>query len=234
MNLTEKSEMTFLGTNLRVVGVPVLLLVILVVLTVFVVNTGFKQISEVRNKLTESQKQEVILASKLDTLQKGRENFENFSNLSIIAVPDEPPSAVVSSQLKAIAATGGIVITKISVTAQRVNDSPLQNSEIEMTFEGELVPSLSYINSFSSSLPLLMIEEVRLSGQESVTRTQVKLASFFAPLPETLPAITVAIGDLSEEEKGLLTKFAGYSQPTFSSAQIAPGGPYERTDLFNF
>jgi len=226
--------MTFLGANLRVVGGPVVFLLILVGLTIFVINTGFKQISQVQNKLTESQKQEVVLASKLDTLQKGRESFENFSDLSVIAIPDKPPTAVISSQLKTLAGTGGVVITKISGTAQRVNDSPLQSVEVEMTFEGDLNQALGYVNMLPSTLPLLMIEEVRLSGQESVTRTQMKLAAFFAPLPQTLPAITTAIGDISEEEKGLLTKFSSYSQPTFSSAELAPGGPYERVDLFNF
>jgi hypothetical protein len=215
-------------------GVPVVFLLVLLALIVFVVNTGFKQVSQVREKLTESKRQEAVLGAKLETLQGGVESYETFSDLSAVAIPEKSPAPIVSSQVKSLAASAGVVVSKVSTHSGGSPDATLKQLQVEVSAQGGLEGMLSFFESLRSFLPLTEVNQISFSGEEDQVSIEAKITSFFAPFPESLPSITSAIADLTQEEKEILQKFAGYSQPTFTQAEIAPGGPYERADLFNF
>jgi hypothetical protein len=234
MSIIQSTGKRILGANLRVVGLPLVFLGVLVFLIVFVVNTGFKKVSEVRAKLTESEKQEAVLTSKLETLQQGAEAYETFSDLSAVAIPEKNPAAVVSSQVKSLAATAGVVISKVSTHTRGDSESHLSELAVEISAQGELDSMLSYLDSLTSFLPLTEIASLGFSLVEDTLSTEAQITSFFAPFPESLPSLTSPISDLTQEEKDILGKFASYSQPTFTGTQISPGGPYQRTDIFNF
>jgi len=209
-------------------------LAVLIGLTLIVVNTGFKQIMDVRKKLADARVQETSLTSKLDTLQKGQSSFESLSDLSAVAIPEKSPAAVVTSQVKSLGVSAKVVVTDVSVTTQAIAESALQNLEVKVAFEGDLIKALDYLSSLNLFLPLSIIDEIALSRETDSVSAEVQLTAFFAPFPTSLPPITSAIQDLTDEEKKLLGSFASYSQPTFSQVEFVPGEPYERTDLFNF
>jgi hypothetical protein len=234
MNILGPRGRSVLGTNLRAVALPLLFLAVLIILIVFVVNTGFKKVSEVRSKLTESKRQEATLTSKLETLQRGEESFKAFSDLSAVAIPEKNPAAVVSSQVKTLAASAGVVIGRIAIQGSGGSGEGPKEMGVEIIAQGELAGVLSFLASLNSFLPLTEISEVSFSQSEGQVGAQAKITSFFAPFPESLPTLTSPISDLTQEEKDLLGRFAGYSQPIFSYAEVSPGGPYQRADLFNF
>ena len=215
-------------------GLPLVFLGVLVFLIVFVLNTGFKQISEVNSKLSESKRQEAILTSKLETLKQGSESYQTFSDLSAVVIPDRSPAAIVSSQVKSLAASSGVIITKVSTQGSGGDEPGLRQLGVEISAQGELSNMLKYFDSLRSFLPITEINEVNFSQGGTTVSTQAKITSFFAPFPEALPFLTAPITDLTPEEKALLETYAAFVQPTFTRAEVAPGGPYERPDLFNF
>lgn len=234
MSIIESTGRGILGINLRAVGLPLVFLGVLVFLIVFVVNTGFKQVSDVREKLTEAKRQEATLISKLETLQQGAESYQAFSDLSAVAIPEKSPAAIVSSQVKSLAASAGVVIAKVSTQTGGSSESSLKELGVDISAQGELSSMLSYFDSLRSFLPLTEINDVSFSVGESSVSTEARITSFFAPFPESLPSLTSAISDLTEEEKEILGRFSGFARPSFTQAEVAPGGPYDRADIFNF
>lgn len=226
--------MNILGINLKVLGLPLVFLGILVFLIVFVLNTAFKQISDVNRKLSESKRQEATLSSKLETLKQGAESYQTFSDLSAVVIPDKSPAAIVSSQVKSLAASSGVIITKVSTQGSGNDEGGPRQLGVEISAQGELSNMLKYFDSLRSFLPITEINEVNFSQGENTVSIQAKMTSFYAPFPEALPSLTAAITDLTQEEKDILGSYATFVQPTFTRAEVAPGGPYERPDLFNF
>jgi len=234
MKILESAGRRALGTNLRALGIPLIFLGVLVILIAFVVNTGFKQVSEVRSKLMESKRQESILTSKLETLQQGAESYQAFSDLSAVAIPEKSPAAIVSSQVKSLGALAGVIVTKVSTQGGGNTEVGLKELGVEISAQGELTNMLSYFDSLRSFLPLTEVNDVSFSQGETGVSTQAKITSFFAPFPESLPSLTSPISDLTAEEKEILGNFASFAQPTFTHAGVSVGGPYDRADLFNF
>ena len=230
----ESTGRNVFGINLKVMGIPLLFLGVLIALVVIVVNTGFKQVTQVREKLQESKKQEAILTAKLETLQRGEESYQSFSDLSAVAIPDKNPAAIVSSQVKTLGAVSGVAISKVSALSGGNAESGLRGLSVEISVQGELANMIKYFDSLRSFLPLTEVVEVNFTQGGATISTEAQITSFFAPFPEALPSLTAPITDLTQEEKEILAKYASYAQPTFTRAEVVSGGPYERADLFSF
>jgi hypothetical protein len=234
MSLLENPPRSILGVNLKVVVAPIVFLLALVLLTVFVIKTGFTQVTRVREKLVESKRQQVVLTTKLETLQNGQEAFEQFSDLSVVVTPEKSPAAIVSSSLKSLAAELGVTITGMNLKTQEIPDSKLLRLASEISVKGELKQLLIFLIGLHYSLPISRIVEVTVNEEGDLATADLIRSSFYSPFPETLPTLTSPISDLSDEEKEQLNFFAKYRQPDFSQVEVGLGGPYDRADLFNF
>lgn len=231
MNVSDSTRA--ISANTRVLALPTLLLILLVLLFVFVLKSGIEQVLVLKSRVARSREEEKILSQKLALLSKSQESSLSLADLSLLAVPPERPTLMVISLLKSFATEKGVTIKSIEATAESApSEESMSQSDIKLKLEGNSGNLFEYLKVLKTMLPLNTLGEIKISQEAGIARADIELSAYFIPLPTILPAITTPMNELSAEEKDILAKISTYSQPTFT--ELAPSGPYERGDLFNF
>lgn len=222
-----------ISTNVKALAMPFALMVILVALFIFLLKVGIGQVLTLRERVEASKQEENILSQKLNVLNTSEDSALPLADLSLIALPAENPTLIIISQLKTFASERGVTISNIEARgANQTEGAALSTSEIELTVSGQVVSIFEFLKALKTITPLVILDEIKLSGEAKLAHTEVKIVGQFAALPTTLPALATPLNELTAEEKDILAKISTYSVPAFT--EVLPSGPYERVDVFNF
>jgi len=220
--------------NSKILAWPILLLIGLILLFVFVLQVGVRQVFVLKDKTEKSKEEEAVLGKKLDVLSTLEESALPLADLSLVALPETNPSLVIISQLKSLALEKGVNVVSIEQAAPivGVEGQEVTYLMVQFNINGEIIPILEYLKALKTSVPLITLGDVQIVSEIGLNRAKVGLVGNFSALPATLPALTSPLNELTAEEKDILAKLSSYKLPVFS--EVPPSGPYERADLFNF
>lgn len=192
----------------------------------------FSRSTPILAKTNDLNSQATILEQKLTSLQQLGQTSEIQSQLALVAYPPDNAIAAVISQIKLLAQNNQVSI--ITLTAASAEDPiTLTNySNIELRASGEYPSLKAFVEQMSKSLPIINVEELRISASALVGyELTASVRSYWSPLPQTLPNIAQALDNLTEDEVNLLNQLSEFTQPTFVNLepQLPEGG---RTDPF--
>jgi hypothetical protein len=196
---------------------------VVVILFLVVGNFGISKVTDLRAQITEATSQKATLTQKLSILQSLSLVAAQSGNLATSALPDSNPSLLVSSQLKLLAGNAGMVISSIKSGAAGVDASGLSRVDISFTVTGARVQIISFLKNIGNIAPVTLIDKISLAETGGVTKADVSVKSFWAPLPKTIPSVDQAITDLTADEKKLLTQIGELTQPTFIQVASSSG-----------
>ncbi len=216
--------------NIKLVMNSVLPLTIVVILFIVVGQFGISKVTDLRNQIEKSQKDQTVLAQKIKLLESISSTVEEDSGASLAALPDANPSLIAISQLKNISTLNGIGISGLK-SASPVEDSG-GLSHISLSFEttGTRSQIVAFLKSLSDIAPITIVEKLKMSETGGVARAAVTVKAYWSNLPKTLPTLTSPITDLTPAEKKTLESVNALTQPSF--VIVPPSEDAGKTDPF--
>jgi hypothetical protein len=183
-----------------------------------------------REELVKAGKDENILKSKLDVLSESQASVATDANYAVSFLPGEDPALLVLYQLRASAATSGLLLSNFEVGFGTEEAGGLQTTSVSFDIEGPLQQILDFVNLVKSIAPNIWIEKTELNFSGETLQATIDTKSYWSPFPAKMPALTEPITSLDDAEKEIFSKISSYSQPSFVS--LTPGAPRENLNPF--
>lgn len=216
--------------NIRAFMLPVGLLFVLIVLFIFSFKIGLERIKTQRDTLNKAQSDEKILTDKESLLRQFEIEVGSTADTTATALPDKNPALSILSQLKAFAATRGIILANAKI-GQEVTGQDVSRVDITFDADGDFTQVMDFLNSLENVAPIIFIGKTKITQIAGISRATTTIRGFWAPLPSKLPSLTEPIKDLTSAERELLQKVTSLSQPAF--LEIVPAEASGRIDPFN-
>jgi Tfp pilus assembly protein PilO len=222
-----------LKLNLGVVFIPSVMLVMLFVLFLISIRVGLPRIVEQRRSLKILQDKAETLEEKRSRLEELRVEYTSQVDPVATAFPDKLPSLLIVSQTRKSASEKDLEISEVDA---RLDDKyEFKGNEaivISFTVAGDFEEILDFILSTKNLAPITTLEEIELSNREDNAEAEVKIAGYWSPYPQTLPAVDEPIDEITPEEKLILNRIAALTQPEFFDVPALP--PSDRSNPFSF
>jgi Tfp pilus assembly protein PilO len=189
-------------------------LVVVIILFVILGQFGWGKISEIRTKIAGAQNSQKNLTQKLDVLRSIKVKGLEYSNLSVLALPDSNPSLSVMSQLKILAGTNSLGITEIKVGSPVAASTGLSLVNISFNVMGSRTQVESFVKGINSFAPITIVDKIKIaeSGPGSTTASMT-VKSFWSSFPTKLPATTEVLSGLTTDENQVLNNISSLTQP---------------------
>lgn len=217
----------------KILSAPILILIFLIVLIIFVIQTGYSKIPIQLEKLKSGEVKERVLSENLSVLRQVQAEVLEQSSTSLFALPEKNPSPFTLSLMKRFAEDRSILIDKIRVKNIRETQEGVSSIRILITAksDGGILPVRDFIKDFLKAVPLLTADVVGVDNLSGKVEFELELSNYWSDLPEQLPAIDTPIRQLTSKESDLLEQVATLERPEFTT--LAPAQPTERETPFN-
>jgi Tfp pilus assembly protein PilO len=211
-----------LPPDIKTIVMPVGSLVILIILSVVLFKLGVTKLTALQTELTETQKEVQTLEQKNAILAEISPTIAQNASLFSFALPADDPSAMVISQLRMLSASSGVMMNSIS-SRPNTKEGTLPGDVVSINITGQGTGVFSFLSDLGTITPLVLVGNVAISQDKSGTDSaDVTLNSYWSPYPETIPAATEPVVNLSDSENALIARMATYKVPTFT--ELTPQG----------
>jgi hypothetical protein len=220
---------SFISPNISMLAVPILYLIILIVVSVFSIKTGYGQIIKQRADISNAKKIESVLNEKLITLQDAQGFIAKYVDPVSFAMPDKNPSLLILSQMKQIIQQRPISLTDLNLSK---GSGTASTNTIALSFNvvGSVNDVLSLYQDMTKLAPLMVFDNFDISHDAESIAIETRASSFFSEYPEKLPSITQPISKITTNEISILDEITLLTAPTFS--KLNPNGPFTRDNPF--
>src|SRR5258706_1411433 len=210
--------------NILIVAKAVLPLIFIIGLFVIVGQFGFSKIKEIRNQITTANSVQAVLSQKSDILGNIAVSGTAFSNAAVSALPSTNPALSVTSQIKILASSLGLLVSEVK--AGSPTNDPLGFSSVTVSFNviGPRPQIEIFLKGIGLFAPITNVDRIKISESTPGSALgSITVRSFFAPFPTKIPGTTDAITDLTPEEQTMLKSISTLTQPLFSQIPAASG-----------
>lgn len=226
MNLSIPEEIKFLTR-------PLVYLSITFVLVVVIMSVGLKQVRNIIVKAQSAKETQLALKKKADSLERVAEIIPEDINFLDIVLPDKLSILYGLSQIKNEAARNSLYLTNIKTGSLESASKELSKTSISFDAEGDQTSIYNFVSSFSTILPIMNIQKLRIVQTASSARLSATVYVYSAELPKTIPSLTSTVNNLSDEEISLLKNLSQYTLPIFVEAGTGEKPAAIREDPFN-
>jgi hypothetical protein len=202
----------------------VISLIVIILLSFLVGKFGISNLVDIRNQISDTQKEVTVLTEKLSVLQSlSKTTVESVASVTE-ALPGSSPALTAISQLENIAAENNVTLTGIKTGAASADISEVVS--ISTTFQaiGTRDGILAFLKDVETFAPISQVDKVSLSENGGIISANISTKTYWAPFPSTIPTVTQPITDLSVSEKATLIKANALIQPVFSTLAPSEGG----------
>ncbi len=212
--------------SIQVFLVPAALLILLVLLVGLAVKVGFSRIGQQRDEIAAARSSESILTQKESVLRGVQATVPSYVNTVAASLPEKNPSLSMTSQLRTLAATNGLVMENIKI-GSAVASASLAEVDISFGLEGAPATVISFLDSIKNLAPVSTIEKAKINQSAQGTRADVTVRVYFAAFPEKLPSLTEPVKELTDGERATLNRLSALSLPAFTDLKPQPAGVRE-------
>ncbi|AKM83466.1 hypothetical protein A2422_01165 [Candidatus Woesebacteria bacterium RIFOXYC1_FULL_31_51] len=210
---------------------PLAIFVIVIALLVGSVYFGFGQINSIKTKLTESKKNQKLLATKVSILQNVTKVIPIDLTSIDFALPEKGIAIYGMSQVKSQAGALGLIISNLRTGSVIQEKDGVSKATISFDVEGNEQAIYDYLGLFSKLLPLMKVDKVSISKLDGVVKASTTISVFSGELPKRIPSITSPVTDLTNDELLTLKEISTFSPPQFVIP--APFSDIAKEDPFN-
>ena len=215
---------------LKIAVKPLLVLTLLITVSLVGFSKAFSEIGSLRQESEKASKSENVLKSKLDVLSESQANVTTDANYAVSFLPGENSALLVLYQLRAGAASSGLLLSNFKVGFGTGEAGGLQTTSVSFDIEGPLQQILDFVNLTKNIAPNVWIAKTELNFSGETLQATIDMISYWSAFPTKMPALTEAITSLDNSEKEILAKISSYSRPSFVS--LTPAAPRENLNPF--
>lgn len=220
--------------NIKIILLPLLSLVALLLLFVFSVKTGISKIQVLQNNINSQKGVENTLRQKEELLKSVEESVSDQTATVNSALPGKNPVLATMYQVRSLGLDGLVQLsgTKAGMAGSR-KESSLEAIGMTFTVQGQVGDVLKSINKLKLITPLTAIDKVEFQIDGYNASANVSISSYWSPLPDKIPSLTQPVGDITQEEKDILSSLLSLTQPPFGDG-LLPQEAAERDNPFGF
>ena len=215
-----KKSINKLPENIRQSLIATLPFVVTLFLFILVGKFGISKVVSIRTESAKAEKIQTVLTQKLTLLQTLSPTIGQQANITTQALPSENPALAAVLQLKLLASTNSVVISSIKSGAGSLASSGFHEVSINFVIDGNRDQVFNFLRGIAGVSPIMTVGKIRISESLGASRAEVGVTTYWVDLPKTLPSVTSPVSDFTAGEKGILTKIAGLTQPTYQ--QLVP------------
>jgi hypothetical protein len=215
-----KTETKFVPENIKQIITAIAPLFVVIILFLVVGKFGVAKVLDIRLQVKSAQKNEEVLTQKLSLLQTLSPGANQMASVVSSALPEANPSLAVMSQLKLLATSQAVILSNLKSTSGSSGKSDMKETNTSFTLLGGKGQVFEFLKRTTNIAPLITVKNISISDAGGGISADVTVASYWADLPKTIPAIDEPIMDLTASEKQILTNVSSLSQPVFMD--IAP------------
>ncbi len=215
---------------LKIAVKPLLVLTLLIVVSLIGFSRAFYEIGSLREESAAAEKSENVLKSKLDVLSESQTMATTDANYAVSFLPGENPALLVLYQLRASAASSGLLFSNFKVGSEMKEAGDFMKVSVSFDLQGPLQQVLDFVNSIKAISPNVWIEKTELSFVGETLQATLNTTSYWSPYPAKIPPLTEPITALNSAEKEILSKIGSYNLPPFVS--LTPVAPRENLNPF--
>ena len=221
--------------SVKIIAIPLLVILGTIVITIYTVNFAYLRITANLEEVGRIRKLQNTLTERVNVLKEFQAGvLDDRSDLVYTALPDKNPATAIVSQLRTQIKERELTMTGISSLAPTDFNEKIQEGEITYKVDSpDIIPILGILDSLSSIAPVTAIAEVTIVKDNSGSyAAELKLPTYWSPLPTELPSLDEPIEDLTPEERELMARILQYTFPVF--VNLTPGAKSnERQNPFN-
>jgi hypothetical protein len=218
-----------LKVNLKYVIVPVAVVLIASIFIIFAIKTGFTRVPLMFDQLRTEQQNNDLLAEKLNILEKLRNDVISRSDSSVVAFPISDSVLWFMNVLKSSAETNQIELVSLDFKRSL---GELNTSTFELQIAaGNRKDLLTFMTDLKNRAPISSIEEISFETNGEEVISNVKIVTYWKPLPEKIPSVSQPITDLTQNEEEILRSVINLRGPEFTT--LDPDQHSDRTNPFN-
>lgn len=191
----------------------------------------FREYKQITKDIKTQDQKITILTEKLNDLNAlSEKEVQDNADLALRAVPAEKDFYLVVKNIKNIFNQEGVSLPEFRFDVGMVSTDSAQSSSgeagqqefftISLSFLGSMEKVEKVISRLENSLPLLAIDFFELVSESSSASGilgdytgEMKLKSFFAPLPKTLAAVDKELPKVDSQQKKLLEGLSSFEYP---------------------
>lgn len=206
-----------LTNQLNFIIKPLSVFLIVALLFLFTLVFAIQKINDIRTKISDGKKIESSLNNKISTLQTVDKKIAQNITFVDMALPSKSSALYAINQVKVKASQNNVVVSNL-----RSGNADLVSFDVD----GNILNIFSFLESFSTSLPIMNITKTKINLVGETSKATVSLNVYSTELPQKIPSVTTPINSLTPEEESLLLELSKYDLPQF----IEPK-PSEETNL---
>ncbi|SRR5258708_3937743 len=231
----------FLENDIKILALPLSILLGIVVLSFVSANIIFNKIGRLNQEVTDDKKSELVLQTKLTSLQKVNQEVSSDSTAVTNALPATSSVLATINQLQFQSNSLNLVLENIKSSSNITTNqnNPIVATEIDFDADG-VYPNLStFIKNLKNLVPITRFDSIRINSQNSsgnsLYRLSASLFTYWAPLPTVIPSIGEPLVELNPEDQKILTQILSLPQPatSISSSSSSATVTIGRSDPFN-
>jgi Tfp pilus assembly protein PilO len=200
--------------NIRMLMLPSFLIVVALGIFLFSVNIGYSQITNQVEKLRNIENQEQQLSKKLEILREVQEGLLEYSNASLMAVPNNNPTMWSLSLLRKSLYENELGLNKAEARLKK-SENNLYNVSLDLELKGGLKDILVFASSTMKMAPIIKTKSMEVTKEEGDYTAKVELTTFWADLPKKLPALDEPIKGFEQKELEILVDVKKLLRPEF-------------------
>jgi len=219
-----------LNANLRIILPPVLVIAVSLVLLTFAIKLGIENVVAKKSEYEKTLEDNRILRGNIQVLREVKEKLDETENV-VLALPSRNPLLTAMAQLKEAVRASSLNIDSLKVESIG-GQKDLGESKFSVVLSGNnLLTLLEFLSSSQSLLPLMNLNNVRLSKKNETYQMQFEVRVFWSDFPTVLPPINQPIKSLTEREESVISSLLKFQKPPL--VDITPQPPSVRTQPFD-
>ena len=209
---------------------PLGVTVAIVLLLVFGGKFLIGKVGELRDEENLTLSEESRLNEKLNTLKDFSVDGGNYAAQTLLALPAENSALSAISQIRFKSQSASVIANEMTIGKGPTNESNVTEVNVNFKIVGDFHSMLQFVNLLTTTAPVGGVDIIRISSSSDTSTGDLVYKTYYAPLPDTIPARTDPINKLSDEDNQLLQKISQLEAPTVIN--LSAQGTSARTNPF--
>lgn len=215
----------------KFISKPVTILFILVILFTVLFSVGVDKINNLRLQITETNQLSSVLSKKINILESIPSVLSGDTTFLDVALPSRGAVLFGMSQVKSQSISNNVTISNLKTGSSIPVKNDISKISISFDVAGTEESVYNFLKSFSTSLPLMSVDRVRLNKSDAGLSATATILVYTAELPKTITSVNSGTTELTQADINTITEISAYQIPQFIEPK--PSEIEAKPDPFN-
>jgi hypothetical protein len=215
----------------KFISKPLTILFILVVLFSILFSVGVNKINNLRLQIVETNQLSSVLSKKINVLESIPSVLTGDTTFLDVALPSRGAVLFGISQVKSQSISNNVIVSNLKTGSSVPVKNDISKISISFDVAGTEESVYNFLKSFSTSLPLMSVDRVRLNKSDAGLSASSTIFIYTAELPTKILAVSSGTAELTQADINTITEISTYQIPQFIEPK--PTDIEAKVDPFN-